>query len=292
MARRRNRTCTADVKLPGSIYRNPPPDGGFYWAVRLPGEPRRRARPLVPAGGRTATKSQPVAIEVARALFERALADADASAAPADATGGLTVAALYRRFLTHARTYYRRSDGEPTSEVGIIRAGCQFLLAAAGTCQAADVGPEHLTAAVDAMIGANLARSTCNKYLDRIQRLFGWAEGPEAGHLVPQATAITVERFPKLSARRSRARETPPVRPVPAAYIERVLDAVDAPVADMIRVQLYTGMRSGELCILRPMDLDTAGKVWLYEPGHHKTAHVGGGERTSRKLVAIGPRAL
>jgi integrase len=54
----------------------------------------------------------------------------------------------------------------------------------------------------------------------------------------------------------------------------------------MIRVQLLTGMRPAEVCQLRPRDIDTAGPVWVYRPGHHKTAH-----RGKPRTVAIGPRA-
>jgi integrase len=60
----------------------------------------------------------------------------------------------------------------------------------------------------------------------------------------------------------------------------------------MVQLQLLTGMRPGELVILRAIDLDTAGKVWLYRPGSdqgaegaHKTAH-----RGHRRIIPIGPR--
>ena len=42
-------------------------------------------------------------------------------------------------------------------------------------------------------------------------------------------------------------------------------------VADMVLVQLYTGMSPGELFIMRPIDLDTTREIWTYMPQHHKT---------------------
>jgi hypothetical protein len=52
------------------------------------------------------------------------------------------------------------------------------------------------------------------------------------------------------------------------------------------------GMRPGEVVLMRGIDLDTTGKVWLYQPGsdpgphgRHKTAW-----RGHRKVIAIGPK--
>jgi integrase len=55
--------------------------------------------------------------------------------------------------------------------------------------------------------------------------------------------------------------------------------------ADMVRLQLETGMRSGELVAMRACDIDMTGKVWLYRPAQHKTLHHGHG-----LVVPIGPK--
>jgi hypothetical protein len=57
-------------------------------------------------------------------------------------------------------------------------------------------------------------------------------------------------------------------------------------VADMARLQQPTGMRSGELCIMRPMDIDGSGSVWRYVPDSHKTQY-----RGHRRTVFLGSRA-
>jgi integrase len=54
----------------------------------------------------------------------------------------------------------------------------------------------------------------------------------------------------------------------------------------MIELQRLTGMRPGEVCIMRACDLDTTGAVWLYRPQTHKTQH-----RGKHRVIALGPRA-
>jgi integrase len=60
----------------------------------------------------------------------------------------------------------------------------------------------------------------------------------------------------------------------------------------MVQLQLLAGMRPGEVVIMRAIDLDMTGNVWLYRPGSdqlhgaHKTAW-----RGHRRIIAIGPKA-
>jgi len=53
----------------------------------------------------------------------------------------------------------------------------------------------------------------------------------------------------------------------------------------MVRVQRLTGMRPGELTIMRPCEIDRTGEVWLYTPAKHKTQH-----RGHSRTIAIGPQ--
>src|SRR5262245_36675452 len=54
----------------------------------------------------------------------------------------------------------------------------------------------------------------------------------------------------------------------------------------MIQLQRRTGMRSGEVCSMRTIDVDATGKVWAYTPASHKTEHHG-----RERRVHLGPRA-
>src|SRR4051794_41808518 len=78
-----------------------------------------------------------------------------------------------------------------------------------------------------------------------------------------------------LARGRTDVRESEPVRPVPEAFVRAVLPHVLPPVAAMIELQLLTGARPGELCVMRACDLDTAGGGGFYRPARPKSSRPG-----------------
>jgi integrase len=54
----------------------------------------------------------------------------------------------------------------------------------------------------------------------------------------------------------------------------------------MIELQGLTGMRPGEVVLMRTSDLEMTGDVWTYTPHRHKTEHHG-----KKREVLLGPRA-
>jgi integrase len=120
--------------------------------------------------------------------------------------------------------------------------------------------------------------------------MFRWAVSEE---LVSESTHAALATVAGLQRGRSPAREREPVKPVPDAFVDAVLPFVLSPVRAMIELQRLTGMRPGEAVVMRGIDLDTSGEVWLYRPGsdqgpngQHKTAHHG-----RQRVVALGPLA-
>ena len=116
--------------------------------------------------------------------------------------------------------------------------------------------------------------------------MFRWCTQCE---MIPVAIHQALTTVEGLKRGRTSAKETLPVHPVPEAAVEQVLPHVCPHVAAMIQVQRLTGMRSGELCIMRPCDIDRAGTasgVWIYRPSTHKTAHHG-----HQRIIPIGPKA-
>ena len=104
--------------------------------------------------------------------------------------------------------------------------------------------------------------------------------------LVPPATYQGLAAVGGLRRGRSDARETEPVKPVPASDVAATLHFINRHVSAMVQVQLWSGMRPGEICVMAGAALDTSGKIWFYSPRSHKTAHHG-----HARKIAIGPRA-
>jgi integrase len=73
---------------------------------------------------------------------------------------------------------------------------------------------------------------------------------------------------------------------VARAVVEDTLPILYPTLADMVTLQLETGMRQGEMVTMRPCDIDMTGATWLYSPPQHKTWHHGHG-----RCIAIGPKA-
>jgi integrase len=131
------------------------------------------------------------------------------------------------------------------------------------------------------MVHAGLAISTVNKAVGIIKRIFQWAVEEE---LVAAATYQALQAVSDLKRRRSQARAPDPVEPVAEEAIEAVLPYVSPQIAAMIRLQLLTGMRPGEVVAIRGCDLDTSDSVWVYAPESHKTQHHG-----RKRTIDIGP---
>lgn len=136
-----------------------------------------------------------------------------------------------------------------------------------GGASASDFGPKKLKAIRRQLIEDGLSRGVVNTRVGQIKRPFQWAVAEE---LAPPAVYRGLQAVAGLSFGRSSARVTEPVRPVPDLYVAAVLPFVSPHVAAMIKLQRVTGMRPGELVIMRPCDIDMTGDVWIYSPFDHK----------------------
>src|SRR5262249_27321050 len=104
--------------------------------------------------------------------------------------------------------------------------------------------------------------------------------------LVPPSVHHGLKAVAGLRKGRSDARESPPVRPVPDDHVDAIRPHVAAQVWAMVELQRLTGMRPGEVTIMRGADLDRSGAIWAYVPGRHKSEHHG-----RARAVYLGPRA-
>ena len=195
-----------------------------------------------------------------------------------------TIEDLIAQFWSWAKRYYRK-NGEPTSEVGNIAAALRPLRKLYGTTPACDFGPVKLQAVRDHIMRTeDLTRGTLNKHIGRIKRMFRWAKNNE---VIPGRVYDFIRDVEGLRKGRTDLRESQPVQPVSDDVVEATLSFLPATVADMVRFQRLTGCRPGEVCTIRPCDVDrSSGDVWVYRPEGHKAEHY-----EKDRVIFIGPKA-
>jgi len=211
------------------------------------------------------------------AEYARVIAEWEAAArslSTPSAVSDLSINELMAAFWKHAEQHYRRPNGTKTQELADFKLSLRPLKHLYGKTAAKQFGPLALKAVRQLMIEGYehpkygpqrpLARGVINQRIGRIRRLFGWAVENE---LVFPSALHGLQSVRGLQKGRSPARETAPVRQVAVACVEAVLPYLRSQVAAMVQLQLLTGMRPGEVVVMRPIDLDTTGRVWLYRPG-------------------------
>ena len=255
--------------LPGTIYLN---GRRYWWKVKLPGEAEAKARLLKLEAQGYATKSLDVAESIARELYAKAV-----FSIAADGGDVGTVAGLVRAYLAHAKEYYQKSN-----EAYNIKISLADLVEMYGSERTDEMTPAKLKKVQRTLIDKRLTRSGVNRRICVIKRMYKWGV-VEFG--IPVSVAKGLMMLENLKRGRSAAKETQPIKPVPEIYIHRILPYATPTVAAMIELQLLTGMRSSELCQMRPVDIDSSGAVWLYRPKEHKSEY-----RGYDKMVAIGPK--
>jgi integrase len=228
-----------------------------------------------------------------RQEYARVLAEWEAggrSSPSSIGTAAMSLNELLLAYMRHCEGYYRHPDGTPTSEADAIRLAIRPLRRLYGHTSAAEFDSLGLEAVREEMIRLGRCRNRVNKDISRVRRLFRWAA---AKKLVPLSVHESLSTVEGLRAGRSAARETAPVRAVAEHVVEATLPHMRPQVAAMVRLQLLTGMRPGEVVTMRGMDLEMTGKVWVYRPGSdqephgkHKTAY-----RGRDRVILIGPRA-
>lgn len=186
----------------------------------------------------------------------------------------------------------------------LIKRSFIYLLELYRDLPANDFEPRHLVAVRNRMIEScghqkknpetgvfewiPVARKTINARITTIKQLFRNAAG--AVLIKPSVYgALTV--VSNLKPFETKARETKTVHSAEESDIQKtlaVLDRDNPVVGDMLRIHRLTGMRSTELCLMRPCDFrrDFEDGIWEYEPSEHKTEHFG-----KARVIPIGPKA-
>ncbi|HEX5271408.1 MAG TPA: site-specific integrase, partial [Gemmataceae bacterium] len=171
--------------------------------------------------------------------------------APSGSTADLTVNEIILAFWKHAEQHYRAPDGTPTGEADNYREALRPLRQLYGHIAARDFGPLALRAVREAMVKAGLSRGVVNARVNRVRRVYKWASSFE---MVPASVYEALRTVAGLQAGRTEAREGAGIKSVPAAHVALTLPFLPAPVRAMVESQLLTGMRVGEVMVMRAID--------------------------------------
>jgi len=185
-------------------------------------------------------------------------------------------------YLEFAAGYYVK-NGRPTGEFANMKDAVKPLQALYEALPVSQFGPTCLRSVRERMIENGLSRKVVNARINRVRRIFKWGVEHE---LVAPGVLQGLQSVAPLKQGRTEARETSRVTPVTQAHIDAVTARVTRPVKAMIELELVTGMRPGEVVLMRTCDIDMSGKIWEYRPGSHKTEHHG-----IERIIFLGPRA-
>ena len=192
----------------------------------------------------------------------------------------ITVKELLSRFWTYAEQYYRTLTDGRAKELEQFRLALRPLKELYSNIPAIDFGPRALKTVQQRMIEIGWCRPYVNKQINRIRHIFRWAVSDE---LIPGSVLHALQAVPGL--RRSDAPEPEAVKPVAIESVNAIQPFTSRQIWAMVQLQLLTAARAGEICQLRPCDVDRTGEVWVYRLHQHKTAHHG-----FERKIFIGPR--
>ena len=216
---------------------------------------------------------------VRKLLTDRASAEIEARAL---VSKDLTVAEVAAAYLKFARVYYTK-NGRITTEFNHIFSAVKAVTDRHSHELVTQFGPPKLKKIRADWVAAGLVRRQINKRMDRIKRMIGWAVEEE---LCPASVHHALKSILGLKKGRTDAPEGKKVLPVPEAWVDGIRSHVCPQIWAMIRVQSLTGMRPGEVVLIRTIDINTTGKIWEYRPLESKMEH-----EDRDRLIFLGPQA-
>ena len=214
----------------------------------------------------------------------------------------LTIDELILRYFTFSEKYYANSPGE----LDKIRLALKPLRALYGKKLVSEFGTKNLKHVRETMtyertrtriqtdsLGNKtkiqephtLGQRTINQRINIITRMFAWATEEE--HISKDNYVAAALKQVK-PIRNGRLGVKPPTKVSPAdmnTYQELLLH-LPGPVKAMLQLINLTAMRSGDVCLMRPMDIDQSEPVWKYFPSKFKRSELSG---TKQRVIMIGP---
>jgi integrase len=172
-------------------------------------------------------------------------------------------------------------NGQPTSEIHSFRTALRPVRHLYDGEPVTNFGPLALVACRRKLIEAGICRKRINQHVGRIRSVFKWGVARE---MVPETVWRALCAVEGL--RMGEAPETEPVKSVPEDRIVAIQPHVTPQVWAMMNLQLWSGCRPGEACVMRTIDINTQGPIWEYRPHSHKGQH-----HQKERVVYLGPHA-
>ena len=192
----------------------------------------------------------------------------------------IKVGLLAVEFAKYAKKKYRHKNGDQKNEWFIIKNILTEIRSTYGDLDVNEFGPRRFESYRQSLVAKGLAKHTVKRYSNHVKKMFQHGVKMEI---------IPVDLYQRLEAVGPVEMEYRPARkilPVDIEIVKATQRELTPIVADMVEVQLLTGMRPSEVCNLRPCDINRDDEIWIYEPPQHKTIHHG-----KERHIVIGPKA-
>jgi len=171
------------------------------------------------------------------------------------------------------REHVKKRYANAPKEILRLNRLCELLEHDHGTCPANEFGPRRLEQVRDSLIASGNSRKYVNRLIRAVRQVFRHALSRE---LIDPLVLVKLESLEPLRHGQTTAPESEPVTPVDLDDVRKTAKHLSPTLKAMLRVQAATGMRPGELCRMRPCDIDRKNDAaWVYRPSKHKTAHRG-----------------
>jgi integrase len=203
----------------------------------------------------------------------------------------MTLVNAYALFQQHAKAHYiHADDGKQTGKAKGFDNAMRPMLDLFGDVRLSAMTAQHLGGVRDEMVKRGWSVGTINERVRLTRQVWRWFTNKghaDAGvwYGMKAIEPLAIGRGVVVDGETFYPPEGEEILPVPDADLLAVIYHVVPTIRDMIYTQMMTGMRPTETCIMRPMDIDTTGSIWLYVPRRHKMSH----KKKSRR-IAIGPR--
>lgn len=205
-----------------------------------------------------------------------------------------TVAEIVEKFIEANKGRWKVNPDERTSNLSRYQfVTNKYLLPKYGSWNADKFRRADLRAIRDQMIAeGNLnkpclkkAKSTINWSIQMIFLIFEWAANAD---MISDDTLISLAHLRPLRNGDEGVTPTKKILSVPEEDVMETIKYLHKPVADMVRVHWFTGMRSSEVCNLRKCDITIEDSgLWRYQPYTHKTDMKG-----KERIIFLGPKCI